>query len=181
MLIYPQSNYSYVGTRKNNDTVRGLAPPLGLLYIAKILEKEGDNVTILDFSCEAFEEQKLIDAVKTADVVGMTVLSFSLENSIEIINITKKIKPQIKVIIGGPHCTLFPKKALEETQADISVQGDGELVITDIKRAIAGEIVFSEISGIHYRENNEIRNGVPLELIKDLDFVPFPARQTALG
>jgi len=176
LLIYPQSTYSYVDTRKNNDTFRGLAPPLGLLYIAKILEKEGDNVTILDFSCEAFEEQKLINAVKTADVVGMTVLSFSLENSIEIINIIKKVKPQIKVVIGGPHCTLFPKKTLEETQADISVQGDGELIITDIKRAIAGEIAFSEISGIYYRENNEIRNGVPLKLVKDLDSVPFPAR-----
>jgi len=41
LLIYPQSNYSYVDTRKNNDTFRGLAPPLGLLYIAKILDKEG--------------------------------------------------------------------------------------------------------------------------------------------
>jgi len=179
LLIYPQSNYSnysYVDTRKNDDTFRGLAPPLGLLYIAKILEKEGDIVKILDFSCEAFEEQKLIDAVKIADVVGMTVLSFSLENSIEIINIIKKIKPQIKVIIGGPHCTLFPKKALIETRADICVQGDGELVITDIKRAIAGEIAFSEISGIYYLENKKIRSGLPLKPVKDLDSIPFPAR-----
>jgi len=176
LLIYPQSNYSYVDTRKNDDTFRGLAPPLGLLYIAKILEKEGDNVKIIDFSCETFEEQKLMDAVKTADVVGMTVLSFSLENSIEMINIIKKIKPQIKVIIGGPHCTLFPKKALEETKADISVQGDGELVIIDIKRAIAGEIDFSEISGIYYLKNKKIRNGLPVKPIKDLDSVPFPSR-----
>lgn len=76
LLIYPQSNYSYVDTRKNNDTFRGLAPPLGLLYIAKILEKEGDNVTILDFSCEAFEEQKLIilDQVRGRLFVHMLLL-----------------------------------------------------------------------------------------------------------
>ena len=176
MLVYPQSNYSYVDTRKNNDTFRGLAPPLGLLYIAKILEKEGDDVAILDFSCEAFDEHKMIEAVKIADVVGMTVLSFSLENSIELVNITKRVKPQIKVIIGGPHCSLFPRKALEETQADICVQGDGELIITDIKRALEGEIAFSEISGIYYRENDVIRNGMPFQVVKDLDAVPFPAR-----
>ena len=83
MLIYPQSTHSYVDTRKNNDILRGLAPPLGLLYIAKILENDGDSVEILDFSAEHFEEQKLIDVVKNADVVGMTVLSFSLLNSVE--------------------------------------------------------------------------------------------------
>ena len=176
MLIYPQSTPSYVDTRKNNDTFRGLAPPLGLLYIAKMLENDGDSVEILDFSAEPFEEQKLIDAVKNADVVGMTVLSFSLLNSVEIVKVIKEIKPQIKVIIGGPHCTLFPKKALEETRADISVQGDGEAIILDIKKAITGKIDFSEISGIYYRENDEIKNGPPLKLIEDIDSIPFPIR-----
>lgn len=176
MLIYPQSNYSYVDTRKNNDTFRGLAPPLGLLYIAKMLENDGDSVEILDFSAEPFEEQKLIDAVKNADVVGMTVLSFSLLNSVEIVKVIKKVKPQIKVIIGGPHCTLFPKKALKETVADISVQGDGESIILDIKKAITGKIDFSEICGIYYRENDEIKNGLPLKLIEDIDSIPFPTR-----
>ena len=133
-------------------------------------------MNILDFSAESYEEQKLINALKTADVVGITVLSFSLKNSIEIIGLVKKIKPEIKVIIGGPHITLFPKRALEETQADICVQGDGELVITGIKKAINGEIAFSKIPGIYYQENNKIRKGAPLVLIKDLDSIQFPAR-----
>jgi len=99
-----------------------------------------------------------------------------LESSKEIIKIIRKIKPQIKVIIGGPHCTLFPEKALEETQADICVQGDGEFVISDIKKAIKGEISFSKISGIYYREKGKIRKGATLKLINNLDSVPFPAR-----
>ena len=80
------------------------------------------------------------------------------------------------MIIGGPHCTLFPEKALEETHADISVQGDGELIVTDIKKAINGELAFSDIPGIYYREDNKIKKGDELQLIKDLDSVPFPAR-----
>jgi anaerobic magnesium-protoporphyrin IX monomethyl ester cyclase len=99
-----------------------------------------------------------------------------LPSAIEIIKLIKKIKPQIKVMIGGPHCTLVPQKALEETQADICVQGDGENVITSIKKAIMGEVTFSEIPGIYYRENNKIREGAPLQLIQDLDSIPFPNR-----
>jgi len=155
---------------------KGLAPPLGLLYIAKILEADGDSVSILDFSVDSFEEQKIINAVKTADFVGITTISFALENVIEIVKIVKKIKPQLKVIIGGPHCTLFPEKALEEIHADISVQGDAELIITDIKKAIKGEVSFSNIPGIYYREDNKIKKGAELQFIKNLDSVPFPAR-----
>lgn len=99
-----------------------------------------------------------------------------LANSIEIIKLVKRIKPQIKVIIGGPHCTLVPKNAIEDTQADICVQGDGEKVITDIKKAILGEVAFSKIPGIYYRENNKIKKGAPLELIRDVDTIPFPSR-----
>ena len=108
--------------------------------------------------------------------MGITVLSFALGGVIEIVKIIKKIKPQLKVIIGGPHCTLFPKKSLEETQADVSVQGDGELIINDIKKAIGGKISFSSIPGIYYREGNKIKKGAELQLIKDLDSIPFPSR-----
>jgi radical SAM superfamily enzyme YgiQ (UPF0313 family) len=89
----------------------------------------------------------------------------------------KKIKPQIKVVIGGPHCTLVPKRALEDTNADICVQGDGEKVIISIKKAIEGEIALSKIPGIYYLEENKIKKGPPLELIHDVDAIPFPTRE----
>jgi radical SAM superfamily enzyme YgiQ (UPF0313 family) len=146
------------------------------LYIGSILEKDGDEVTILDFSAEIYSKEKLKDAVKKADIVGVTILSFSLENSIRIIKQIKKIKPQISVIIGGPHCTLFPKKALELTEADVSVQGDGEFVIRDIKKGIKGKIDFSKIPGIYYRENDKIKKGAELKLIDNLDLYPYPSR-----
>jgi anaerobic magnesium-protoporphyrin IX monomethyl ester cyclase len=114
------------------------------------------------------------------DIVGLTVLSFTLENVVEIVKIIKKIKPQLKVIIGGPHCTLFPEKSLQETQADISVQGDGELIISQIKKAIKGEIPFSTIPGIYYKEKNKIKKGVELKLIENLDIIPFPSRHLVL-
>ncbi len=83
------------------------------------------------------------------------------------------------MIIGGPHCTLFPEKALKETLADICVQGDGEFVISDIKKAIIGEIPFSKIPGIYHQKNGKILKGFPLKLIKNLDSISYPARHIA--
>ena len=115
--------------------------------------------------------------MKTADVVGITIITSLLESSIEIIRLIKKIKPHIKVVIGGPHCTLVPRKALEDTKADICAQGDGEKVIISIKKAINGEMDFSKIPGIYYWEENKIKKGPPLELIHDVDKIPFPTRE----
>jgi len=167
----------YFGTEKKENIFFGLAPPLGLLYIARVLKDQGDKVTILDFSAEPFEEQKIVNGLEKADVVGITVLSFSIENVVDVIKIIRKTKPEIKVIIGGPHCTLFPKEALEETWADISVQGDGEAIITEIKKAIEGEKSFSDIAGIYYKDKNEIKEGLAFELVNNLDSVSFPARE----
>lgn len=153
-----------------------MAPPLGLLHIARVLEDEGDVVTVLDFSAETFDDKKILNVLESVDVVGITILTVSLSNAIEIISLIKGAKPEIPVIVGGPHCTLFPKKVLEESQADICVQGDGEKVVKDIKKALKGELNYFEISGIFYRENQEVKQGQPVQLLADLNAVSFPAR-----
>lgn len=141
-----------------------------------MLKNDGDTVTLLDFSIEPFNEQTIKNNVATADAVGITVQSFALESVVSIVKVIKESKPQVPVIIGGPHCTLFPEKSLQETQADVSVQGDGEKIILEIKKAMNKVISFSEISGIYYRENGVIKKGADVQLIQDLDALPFPAR-----
>ncbi len=108
--------------------------------------------------------------------MGLTVLSISIEKTKEIIRQIKKIKPSITVIIGGPHCTLFPRKSLEETQSDISIQGQGENIILEIKKALVNKIALSEIPGIYYRVGSEVKKGLPYNEVNDLDKYPFPAR-----
>ena len=146
------------------------------MYIGKVLQEKNFAVKIIDYLSEEYNKEKFIEEVKKVQIVGITVLSFNLETTNELIKIIKETKPKLKVIIGGPHCSLFPKRALEETKADICVQGDGEIIINDIIEAINGKLNLSEIHGIYYKENNKILSGKPLELITNLDTVSFPAR-----
>lgn len=162
--------------RGTYKVLTGLSPPLGLLYLAKILEQDGNKVNVIDFSAESFETNKLMSALSSVDTVCMTIMSTSVQKADEMIKKIKEKDPELPIIIGGPHCTLFPKRALEETHADISVQGDGEKVILDVKKALNNEKSFSEIPGIYYRKKNTVKQGSPFQAIKDLDSIPFPAR-----
>ncbi len=174
LLIYPPPESFFI---RPSHIFYGLSPPLGLLYVATMLQNDGDSVQVLDFSAESYDEQKLITAVQQADVIGMSVLSSSLTEVKKLIQLIKQHEPDLPVIIGGPHCTLLPEKSLEETEATIGVQGDCETLLTDLKKALNNEKDFSEIPGVFHQSIHGIKHGPAPQLMKDLDNIPFPARQ----
>jgi radical SAM superfamily enzyme YgiQ (UPF0313 family) len=152
-------------------------PPLGLLYIGAVLEQEGHNVEILDYYMENLSCQKLKNTLISSDAVGMTVYSDDFNSSIDISRMIKDLDPDIPIIIGGPHCTFFQERSLQDNPfADICVMGEGENVILDLVDFLHGKKDLVDIPNIYFRDNGSIIAGEKLQVIKDLDGLPFPAR-----
>jgi anaerobic magnesium-protoporphyrin IX monomethyl ester cyclase len=114
-------------------------------------------------------------ALSKIDIVGMTVTSQIATSAAKITDLIKSFNPNIKVIIGGPHCTIQKNEALNEIKADISVIGDGEKVILEIVNALDGKKKLSQVNGIFYREMGVIKKGLPAIEIEDLDSLDFPS------
>ena len=152
------------------------APHLGLLYLASSLEEKGHQVEIVDYCVERFSEQHLMKKIVDIDAVGITVQSHFKRSVQVIVDLIKELEPKLPVIIGGPHCTLDPRQSLIQINADISVEGDGERVITKIADALEGKLKLDNIPGVFFRVNGRIKQGPPAEIIEDLDSLPFPAR-----
>ena len=153
-------------------------PPLGLLYLGAVLEKEGHNVEVLDFCMENISKERFKNILLSADAVGMTICSdidFNPYNDIS--KMINDIDPDIPQIIGGPHCTFVQKQSLYDVPlADISVIGEGENVILDLVKYFQGIKKLEDINGIYYRNNGSIKSGKPIKIIDNLDGLPFPAR-----
>jgi len=190
LLLHVPSGFEFSPNTKKTLFLHSYHPPLGLLYIGRALEDEGHKVEILDLLAEKQPIEKLKRSLSKADAVGMSVYSSAYQESTRSVRYTqaykesakiakliKEIDPTIPIIIGGPHCSSVPKKSLLEIPAaDISVEGDGEEVIKDIINTFEGTKKLSEVPGVHYRENGEIKAGKPPKLIENLDSIPFPAR-----
>jgi radical SAM superfamily enzyme YgiQ (UPF0313 family) len=152
-------------------------PPLGLLYIASSLERNGHKVEIIDLSKENRTVESLINKMSSFDAIGFSVYYVDYLIVEKIIRMIKEFDPKITLIIGGPFCTFMKKRSLLEIPfADICVTGEGEEVIIDIVRYLEGKKKLSDINGIYYREGKQIKKGKPLRVIKDLDSINFPAR-----
>jgi anaerobic magnesium-protoporphyrin IX monomethyl ester cyclase len=100
-----------------NSTDDRLDPPLGLLYIAAHLEKNGIPVEIKDFSgCNSFP-------IPFADIYGITSYVSTLAITEQIAGECRKVNPSCKVVIGGAHATARPG---DFPYADHVIQGYGE-------------------------------------------------------
>ncbi len=166
--------------------------PIGLMYLAAVLEKEGYRPEILDaFMADStfqkdgdfirvgmpFERIKLEISVRKPDIVGIAgPFTCQIGSAIKLSDLAKKVNPSILTVVGGPHVTIVPKEFLKEARnVDIAVIGEGEYAMLDIAEAFEGKKKWSEILGIAYRQDEDIVVNQPRPFIKNLDLLPYPA------
>lgn len=155
-------------------------PPLGLGYLAAVLMDAGFKVNLLDVPAEAISLLKVKERIKEfdPDMVGISCLSSSVYQSVlSIASIAKKINPQIKVCVGGAHPSALPYECLDEEVIDFVVLGEGEETFSELCRHLEiGGHDFSKIEGLAYKREGRINVNEKRPPIRDLDKLPFPAR-----
>jgi anaerobic magnesium-protoporphyrin IX monomethyl ester cyclase len=155
-------------------------PPLGLMYVGAALENDGHDVDILDLYIEQPSKENIKKHLNSQDIIGISLSSTNYKKAAATCNIIREIDTGIPIVIGGPHVTFFQNRSLNDIpDANIAVSGEGENTIVDVARFIQGEKNIADISGICYREGNEIKCGKPLEIIENIDEICFPARHLA--
>ncbi len=149
-----------------------ITPPLGLGYLAGALLKDGHDVILFDCIAKGIDNQKIIEILtkERPDVIGISVLSISFKNTIDLITLIRKNITTL-VVIGGPHVSALPEYSLETSKADIAVIGEGENTF----REIASGKSLNEINGICFWSDNKIITTPSRPFIDDLDTIPFPA------
>jgi len=180
LLINPPRKNEIIG---NNPTIieeeRGYNPPLGLLYIAGYLEKYSDHqIKIIDAQVEELNYQALEEQVDLfkPDIVGLTAMTMTLLDVIKTVEIVKKVKPDAKIVLGGPHVHLYPNESINLSNIDFLVLGEGEKTFKLLLDNISNFFELEKIPGLVFKNNGQIINtGIP-EPINNLDDLPFPAR-----
>ncbi|MFA6428772.1 MAG: radical SAM protein [Candidatus Buchananbacteria bacterium] len=154
-------------------------PPLGLMYIASYVnQKTTHQIKILDCPVEKITYTDLNQKInqEKPTIVGLTAMTFTLIDVIKVAQLVKKINPQIKVVLGGPHVNIYPAETLANPEIDFLVLGEGEQAFVDLLENINDLNKLKQIRGLVFKEDSQIINTGQRELITDLDQLPFPAR-----
>ena len=105
-------------------------PPLGLGYLAAVLEKNKYKVEVID--CQAsnltYEDFKQKLKKRKPNVIGITSTTRLYNSALQIARIVKEVFPDCLVVLGGSHVTFWDKEALTECpELDIIVRKEGEI------------------------------------------------------
>ncbi len=151
--------------------------PLGMASVAAYLKSKGENIeiSVIDAWAEdlSFEELEKRVAETRADIVGIYMLSPRYDRAKKTIEICRQALPKATIVAGGPHPSALPIETLREIpQLDICVIGEGEITMDELTRGIP----LPAVDGIAYREGGEIKITKPRDFIKNMDELPFPAR-----
>jgi radical SAM superfamily enzyme YgiQ (UPF0313 family) len=154
-------------------------PPLGLTYIAAVLEREGFQVSLLDnYAANRSVEEVKLEVKKLApEIVGIGCTSNTYKRCVETARAVKEVAPDCKIVVGGPHPSFMPESMLQHPEIDCAVMGEGEramLELVNIFKSGKPEQV-SRVRSAAFRQNGQVVKN-PQSFIKDLDKVPFPAR-----
>jgi anaerobic magnesium-protoporphyrin IX monomethyl ester cyclase len=159
---------------------RAGTPPLGVAYLAAVLQQEGYRVGVVDMNlCSVTRRylQRFLE-VKRPRVVGISSLTESFPNAIRIAAMVKTLSDEIVVVVGGPHVTFVPQEALRSGPFDFVVCGEGERTLVELTRCLLSDGNPGEqIPGLYWRERSEIRRAPPRPPTLRLDGLPLPARR----
>jgi anaerobic magnesium-protoporphyrin IX monomethyl ester cyclase len=166
--------------------------PLGLLYIAAVLDEAGYSTEILDAFMTDLPFRKKGDTTEVGmsyerikeeiqsrkpDIVGIAnPFTSQVEHAIRIADIVKEVDSSILTVVGGPHVTVVPTEFLEEAKnVDIAAIGEGEYTMLDIVRFFEGKKKIDDVQGIAHRMDGKVVLTSPRLFNRNLDELPYPA------
>ena len=177
-VLLIEAPYSYASAGKE---VVGQYFPLGIGYLASYIRQFGYSVKIFQPTLDESYDQELKDIIASfsPSLVGISVMTPSYPRAVEICNMIKAIYPGIFTVLGGHHVSAVGKEVMyQSSNTDFSVMGEGEITLHELLQAMEAEkSEFGTINGLAWREGDgSIRVNKSRELIKDIDTLPFPAR-----
>jgi len=131
--------------------------PLGIAYIVSYCKAHNDFIDFRFFSENFDKKSDILKEASTSDIVAFSCTTPTYYRSLRLAGEIKSLSSRVRVVVGGWHPTSVRKK--EHSVIDTIIVGEGE-------------VAFSDLININYKEFPEIITGTPLEF----DKLPWPDR-----
>jgi len=125
--------------------------PHPLLNLGSYLKNKKVEVYLIDGQvCDAKEElEKIIGQV---DIIGFSVMTMQVSNSLELSDYIKQKYPEKKIIWGGIHPSLLPEQTIKDHSIDYVCQREGEGCLYEL----CSEKPLNKIKNLVYKKDEKI-------------------------
>jgi len=153
------------------------AMPLGLACVVEATRNAGHDVTMLDLMFEMdaaavlkkmiteFRPECIGISVRNIDDQNIETPRFLLDKVKEVVALCRD-QVNVPVVLGGAGYSMFPESALAYLDADMGIEGEGEIAFPALLARLENNSDLSGIPGLYARDHGSQQ---PKTLAKNLD------------
>ncbi|MFC1514811.1 B12-binding domain-containing radical SAM protein [Candidatus Omnitrophota bacterium] len=179
-FVYPVQNVcSFAFTKaiaEQNSREGAILPPLGIAYLAAILEQK-HTVRIIDANALRLSINKVVSELSAfqPEVLLFSLITSNFPNDLHWIKEIKR-RIDVPVVVGGPQSSLYPAEVLAFDCIDFSVIGQAWESLPALIECLEAKGDVEAVSGIAFRKNGSLTITGTKKSAITIDDVPFPAR-----
>jgi len=154
---------------------------LAIRYLSKYVSSM-KRVDIYEFTINQSPEFIASEIYRLSpNLVGFSTYIWNLKETLGVCEILKLVKPDLKILLGGPEVSYDGEIIMEEYPfIDYIIYGEGEETFKEfLQKEPKGEL--EDIRGLIYREGDRIIKNPERDLIMDLNTIPFPYDEGSRG
>jgi anaerobic magnesium-protoporphyrin IX monomethyl ester cyclase len=153
-------------------------PPYGIYLLATLLRDSGHDVTVIDFIAQGSSDLcPYAGLLSAAELIGIGTSSLSWPAARDCISAISSSFPEIPIVLGGIHPTMFDQYVLATTGAQYVIRGEGEKTLPMLCDALEKRTQLSSIPNLTYKHftGKIIRNAGGQKIQSDvLAEIPIP-------
>jgi radical SAM superfamily enzyme YgiQ (UPF0313 family) len=176
----------------NTEKINMPTLPLGLACVAAATKKSGHDVAIVDLMMESDVRSVLRQAIEgfRPDIIGLSVRNIDDQNmenpgfllgSVKDVVAVCRSLSEAPIVLGGAGYSIFPESALSFLDADMGIQGEGEVVFPELIDRMERRADFRELPGLYlpgrrFKGKRKFARNLDRLPLPDTDLWPLPAQ-----
>ncbi len=160
------------------DTASRSWYPIGIGYIAAVLQNAGFDVELIDLIGENLSRQDFKARLRAtgARCFGIGGIITALNSVLDIAGYIREYQPEAFIFAGNTVAYTIPEIILRHSAVNAVVMGEGELTAVELLRARERQADLQPVPGLFFRGNGGDLVQTPArDPLPDLDALPFPA------
>lgn len=156
--------------------------PLGILYIAALLRREGFAVEAIDADIDGLGVEEIVERILASepDLVGLSMMTPQLLTGLATSALLKHRRPDLPIVLGGAHIDSTHGDVFEMGDCfDFAVHGEGEYPLLEVCQNIRQygshdlPMCYRDVSNVIYRgDDGRVVVNPARMFLKELDELP---------
>lgn len=169
VMVYPKTTLDKVGS--------SVGLPLSIMHTTALIPEKRFRIKVIDQRIEKNWESILQDELFKGDVLCVAVSAMTgsqIAWALKTAEVVRRISPQIPIVWGGVHPSLYPRQTIMDPLVDIVVVNEADFTFPELIDALDTGKPLDQIKGLCFKDKQGKVTITPEREFAKIEDIPLP-------